>query len=316
MTTLVAKEVWVSGTRSNILNFVFLELVMRVRRRAHDLQCAFIEPLDIGNAISFRASELSRERAARRTEKKGHEMSMKSLVKKIRKLGINLNTNAGARRLQGDLLQRLRQANVKEQRYSGLADCGPSRCGRESCSDVCPFGMWRRLASSILAVHRLVKRLPGPVHQVRLARDVWERRTGELHLVSLGTVKRLNKRALDNLRNPNVVAVGTVRVSVQDREPRWAVQIHEIVVGAEKAELERVFALLACVREVNRRQLAHVINDVMRCDLQIWRHPFQNQVTGPRPTAARRAEFYEWMLGVKVGARALRYGCDRQYKID
>ena len=185
---------------------------MRVRRRAHDLQCAFIEPLDIGNAISFRASELSRERAVRRTEKKGREMSMKSLVKKIRKLGINLNTNAGARRLQGDLLQRLRQANVKEQRYAGLADCGPSRCGGESCSEVCPFGMRRRRASGILAVHRLVKRLPGPVHQVRLARDVWERRTGELHLVSLGTVKRLNKRALDNLRNPNVVAVGTVRV--------------------------------------------------------------------------------------------------------
>jgi len=117
----------------------------------------------------------------------------------------------------------------------------------------------------------------------------------------------LNRWALDKLLMPGVVAVGTFKVSVAPKHEGggWKYEIHQIVSGAKKAELEKVFATSRRssgnslrVKEVTN--LAQSINDVLKRNVQGWQHPYQTEITPDRPKKAQRAEYYEWLLGLSA----------------
>ena len=106
---------------------------------------------------------------------------------------------------------------------------------------------------------------------------------------------------------PGVVAVGTFKVSVAPKHEGggWKYEIHQIVSGAKKAELEKVFATSRRssgnslrVKEVTN--LAQSINDVLKRNVQGWQHPYQTEITPDRPKKAQRAEYYEWLLGLSA----------------
>jgi hypothetical protein len=234
-------------------------------------------------------------------------MSIRKQLREIAKLGVvDFETEDEAWTLQADLLKRLERAGVEEPQFEALADCGPSTCGRKHCTDGCAFGARRRRLREILAVHRLLKKTGGPVYEVWFTRPAWARPSGELRSVSIPSIKKLNGRVLDKLLCPGAVAVGTVKASSDSQEPTWTVQVHEVIAGADKAELDRVFAGIAYVKALKPQDVGQAIARVLERDPDVWKG------FSP-PKAKRRAEFYEWTLNMPVDARVIRYGCDRHF---
>jgi hypothetical protein len=240
-------------------------------------------------------------------------MNVKQQLRKIADLGItDFESLDDAKRLQNDFLEGLKSIELEDSRYTAFLNCRPAKCGRKTCSDACAFGARRRRLQEILAAHRLLN-ASGPICEVRFTRGAWERQTCDLWRLNMATMKKLNNRALDNLNNLNVVAVGAIKVAVQHGEPRWAVQVHEIVAGSCKADLVKTFGNRASIKELTARDLAGAISNVLRRDLARWQHPFDQNPSGPEPKSKTRAEFYEWTLRIATGARVIRYGCDRYF---
>jgi hypothetical protein len=233
--------------------------------------------------------------------------SVKKRRRRLLALGVSdFETAADARKVQADLLERLERADFDPGYYVGLSDCRPDRCGRKRCTDACAFGARRRRLREILAVHRLLEETGSPVYDVWFTRPVWERPSGGLRSINISTVKKLNRRVLDKLYNADVVAVGAIKASSQFHEPTWTVQVHEVIAGAAKSDLDRVFAGIAYVKELKPDEVGQAIARVLRRDLDVW------EGLSP-PRAKRRAEFYKWTLSLPVDARVVRYGCDRRF---
>jgi hypothetical protein len=227
------------------------------------------------------------------------------------------------RQHQRDLLQRLRRDVIDPGFYAGLEDCGTNYCGRLKCAEACYFGTRRRRLNEIAAVHRLLANVTGPLFEMRVVRGGWAHSFGQLHNVSIKAAKQLNRRALDNLYQAGIVAIGTVKVSAIPKHvgQRWMCEIHQIVAGAEKADLDRVFTpirvpknsdFVLWTKEV--KDLGPTISCVLKRDLQHWQHPSSgNEETASRPKKVQRAEYYNWLLGLRLGARMVRYGCDAYF---
>src|ERR1035437_8360095 len=191
-------------------------------------------------------------------------------------------------------------------------------------------------------MHWLLSEYPGPLYEVRLRRMAWSQLFGDLH-PSVGALKKLNRRALYNLYDPDVVAVGTCKVSVA--ADAYRCEIHQIVAGAAEHALKRAFvpsekvevAGFFWTKEVEN--LGEVINDVLDCGLRRWKNPRQRESANEVPEAAKSIgwssvspamfsadpvapsnvtknswpEYYAWRLGLTDDACMIRYGCDRYF---
>ena len=245
----------------------------------------------------------------------------KKRARQLAKLGIvDFETAAATERLQNDMLRRLERVLFDPGRLAGLADCDKSYCGRVKCSEVCQFGTRRRRLTEIPAVHRLLRKSAGPLYEVRVSRGGWAQPAGKLDRASIAAAKKLNRWALDQLYYPDLIAVGVFKVSVAPEHEGggWKCEIHQIVSGAKKKELEKVFSSsrpaagnFLRVKEVTN--LGQTISDVLKRDVQGWQHPYRTEITPDRPKKGHRAEYYEWLLDLSADERVVRYGCDRYF---
>jgi hypothetical protein len=245
----------------------------------------------------------------------------KKKVHRLAKLGIvDFETVAAAARRQQDMLRRLERTQFGAGRLAGLAGCDKNHCGRKKCSEVCQFGTRRRRLTEIPAAHRLFRKSAGPLYEVRIGRGGWVQPAGKLDRVSIAAAKKLNRWALDRLYYPGLIAVGTFKVSVAPKHEGsgWKCEIHQIVSGAKRKDLEKVFSSsrhasgnFLRVKEVTN--LGQAISDVLKRDVQGWQHPYQTEITPDRPKKGHRAEYYEWLLGLSADERMVRYGCDRYF---
>jgi hypothetical protein len=253
----------------------------------------------LGNRTTARA--LNHRNRERKTILKNKQ------IRRLRNLGVpNFESVADARESQTDLLKCLTRTDIDPVQYADLSDCRTHACGRKTCSDACAFGARRRRLQEILAVYNLLKQTGGPVYEVYFRRPAWERCSGELGTISLSAVKKLNSRILNKLYNPGVVSVGVVKVLPQIDEPTWTVAVHEVIAGANKADLDQVFAGIAYVKQLKPNAVGQAIASVLRRDLDL--------MDGSPPKASRRAEFYQWTLDMLADARVVRYGCDVRFK--
>jgi hypothetical protein len=253
----------------------------------------------------------------------------------LRDLGIaNFETEATVQRLQTRMIARLRHAGVNHSDIIGLTDCTVDKCGRKECSEACYFATYRRRLREIPAAFKLVSNHEGPVCLVRVARSAWVRPVGELATVSIDAIKQLNRRALDDLYNLGLVAVGTVMVHFQrhTNPAQWVAGIQQVVAGATNEELEQAYSIgasgelsnIICgVREVTN--LGQAISTALRRSL-LWhktREPKVNpgewhtvrpaDMVSPQPDADEWAEYYQWLTSLRSNVRLLRYGCDRYF---
>jgi hypothetical protein len=243
-------------------------------------------------------------------------------LRKLTRLGIsNFDSIDKTQQRQTDLIARLEQARIDSGYTAGFEDCGPFNCGKVNCSECCAFGTQKRRLKEIITVHRLITKVKGPIHEVRVVRGVWARPGGKLRNVSIAAAKKLVRRALDDLYNPDIVAVGTFKASFSSAYggPRWIAEIHLIVAGAKKEDLDRVLSRSRPGQSLNSLRVKRVDNlgpsiaEVLRRDPQRWQHPANNESSSARPKKTYRAEYYVWALRLPLGARMIRYGCDRYF---
>jgi hypothetical protein len=246
--------------------------------------------------------------------------SEKTLLRRLGKLGVStFETVNETRALQTDLLRRLEQLGIDPGDYVGFDDCGPNDCGRVNCAEACWFGTRRRRLTEILAVYKLLQQCEGPLYEVRIVRESWRRPVGNLKANRIAAAKQFNRRQLDTLYNPTVVAVGTYKVSIAPRHAggHWIIEIHEIVAGVDKPDLERIFSVRRALPGFSDNifwakpvsDLGPTLTDVLRQDLPIWQQPYTEE-SGPRAKKAERGEFYAWLLRLSPQERLIRYGCD------
>ena len=201
-----------------------------------------------------------------------------------------------------------------------MADCDKNYCGRVKCAEVCQFGTRRRRLKEISAVYRLLNKSAGPLYEVRVGRGAWAQPAGNLNRASIPAAKKLNRWALDKLYMPSLVAVGVFKASAAPKHEGggWKCEIHQIVSGAKKTELEKIFSssrpaagnFLRVKKIIN---LGQTISDVLKRDVQGWQHLYQTEITPDPPKKGHRAEYYEWLLGLSSDERVVRYGCDGHF---
>ena len=172
-------------------------------------------------------------------------MKIEKQLRRIAKLGVsNFETVEKVERAQADLLERLRASTVKPRWYGDLSRCSATRCGRTRCLEVCCFGTFHRRLQEVPAALCCLQKAGPPFHEVRIIRASWRRPIGLLNTASIAAAKQLNRRALDSLYDLGVVAVGTFKVAPapQFEGQGWICEIHQIVAGAKKEDLERIFS--------------------------------------------------------------------------
>jgi hypothetical protein len=241
-------------------------------------------------------------------------------IKRPKKLGIlDIETARELGRRQADVL-RLLEPNAWTRRLRALLRrCSKDTCGHKGCAEVCAFGNWRRRSHLIPAARRLFKNTDVPVFEVTVARGIWARPIGDLRTMNVAAAKQLNRRALDTIFIPGIVAVGAFKVYLaRYPEPYWICAIHQIVAGAAKEDLEKAFVgnwakeqfdSVVTFNEV--KNVRQAFDDVFRSDLRGWQHPNWPDGNPINPKKSHREEFYQWLLGMTVGERMVRYGCDR-----
>jgi hypothetical protein len=234
-----------------------------------------------------------------------------------------------AEHLRKDMLACLQKAGQDPISYAGLAYCSPQGCGRVGCSEACWYGNLRRLRSELQSIQDLLSKLNEPLCEVRVIPGTWARPIGKLKEFDFSAVRHLNSRALNKLYMPSLVAVGNVKVAVAPStqihgERLWACELHQIIGLGDVAALETTFSRLreggAFLNKIWVKKigdLGECIGRVFRRDLVNWEKPgLQPWQTDPDPVYPRkpeRTEFYRWLLGLSVGARTIRYGCDRHF---
>jgi len=266
---------------------------------------------------------------------KHHRSGVREQIRHIAQLYIsNFEAEATVQRLQNRMIVRLRDAGVSRSEIAGLTDCTADQCGRGECSEACYFNAYRRRLKEIPAAVKLISNHEGPVCTIRVARPVWVRPVGELATVSIGAIKKLNRRALDSLYNPGLVAVGTIMVYLQrfNESANWVTGIQQIVVGATRGELKQAFTIgasgelfnITCrIGEVTN--LGQAISTALRRRLVLgkrrettvnpdeWRSVGPADMVSPWPNENEWSEYYAWLAGLPVNARLTRYGCDRHF---
>jgi hypothetical protein len=257
----------------------------------------------------------------------------KAQLRRMAKLGVtDFETAEDVERMQKDMLRRLAGSSADPDHYAGLANCRLDYCGRVNCLEACCFGSCRRRLAAIPAIYDLLQKCNTPLFEVRIGRGVWVRPFGKLQEASIEAARQLSRRALDTLYDYRIVAVGTFKVAPAvpplDHDERWRCEIHQIVSGVKKEDLERIFStrrdrgevrstagkLLNHLRVTELDKLGPTISEVLRLDLRGWRHPWQDELDPARPTKAQRQEFYGWLLGLDPDARIIRYGCDQYFR--
>jgi hypothetical protein len=259
-------------------------------------------------------------------------MNEKKLLRQLARLGIDdFETIQDVQRRQRNLLHRLERSSIDPDRYAGLANCRFDYCGRVNCLEVCAVGAFRRRIADVSAALQLLKHAGKPFYEVRVSRAFWSRPFGRLAEAGITAARQLNRRALDRLYNPNVLAVGTFKVapSPSNDKERWICEVHQVVAGASKNDLERVFSTKQYRGEIRRHKLqlfydylmakevktlGPIVSEVLSYHLSGWQHPWQEAMPVDRPNKEQRSEFSEWLLGLDPRARLICYGCDRQFK--
>ncbi len=203
--------------------------------------------------------------------------------------------------LQQDMLELLKGGGVHRAQYDQLAACGSQRCGADQCMEACWFGARHRRLREISPVYSLIRQSEGPIYEVRALRSTWSRPIGRLRDVSIAAAKQSLRRAFDRLNMPALVVVGTFKAyaTPENGTPQWKGEMHLIVAGAEKEELEKVLFggghrtnLDICVRIMPVENLGQTISRVLRRDLQAWQHPWNAALDCAPPTKPERTEFY------------------------
>ena len=196
---------------------------------------------------------------------------------------VRFETEDDVAQLQHELLAILKRTGVHDHLHKQLSACRLHHCGADECVEACWFGARQRRLREIPRVYRLMQQSKGPIFEIRLSRATWARRIGHLRFANLGWAKQFLRRASDSLYRPHIVAVGTFKVSVlsNSKTAYWRCEMHHLVGGVEKDELQKAFPDEKAHEQfdfivphiIPVLNLGQAISRVLRRDLEPWQHP-------------------------------------------
>jgi hypothetical protein len=144
-------------------------------------------------------------------------------------------------RPQKDMLACLQNSDQDTISYAGLAYCGPQGCGRVGCSEACAYGNARRRRLAIPRIMNLLTQQHEPLYEVHVYRPSWAREFGGLvGSDDIRPAKNLVRRALDNLYDNTLIAVGTYKPKLLPHI-RWLGRMHLIVAAHDQDALAKAF---------------------------------------------------------------------------
>ena len=177
-------------------------------------------------------------------------MNEQKIMRWMANRGIDFETVVDVERQQKKFLRDLEASSIHSSCYEGLERCSTTICGCDKCLEVCRFAANRRRVRQIVAAHKLLRQCGEPIFQIRVARGVWVRNIDHLIEVSVGAAKQLNRRALDSLYNPDLVAIGVFKVgpTTHVEKELWVAEIHELVASAERDidDIKGAFSPMNC----------------------------------------------------------------------
>src|SRR3979409_1277317 len=139
-------------------------------------------------------------------------MTERERLRLLEKFGVsNFETLEEVQSRQAEMLDCLASSFVSAYVYAGLSDCRADHCGRVNCLEACWFGIRRRRMQEIPVIYDLLQKSGQPLYEVRLVRGVWTTPAEDL-VVKIRAAKQLNRRLLERLYKPTVVAVGMFNV--------------------------------------------------------------------------------------------------------
>jgi hypothetical protein len=215
---------------------------------------------------------------------------------------------------QKEMLRVLKRSHADPVSYAGLEYCTAQYCGRAKCAEACWFGTLRRRVRQVQAIRRLMEQVDPPLHKIIAWKPDWGCPYSWLHYIKPRIAKALMTRVFNSMCSISVTAVGTVKVvPFGTPENRYFVEIHTIVGGASREELESAFRPVqpdASVRISKVEDVNRAIDEVTTCNSpRLW-EPFDDP-----PEPAQLAEFYAWLAEMKVATRIFRYGCDENFEL-
>jgi hypothetical protein len=211
--------------------------------------------------------------------------------------------------VQNEMLRLLRQSTVDPLSYAGLEYCTPDHCGRVNCSEACWFGRLRRQSRAEAEGVRLLKRNGSHLQEAEVCLPKWDRRYGDLLELRSAVGNNFVGRVLRGLADHRLVAVGTlmIRPFGYNNFGTWRCEIRIITSGITRSELETCFhekghiaAFAARVAPVDN--VDGTVKRVMSCD--------EPADPADRHYLGQRAEFYSWLLNMKVGSRLIQYSIE------
>jgi hypothetical protein len=275
-------------------------------------------------------------------------MNERKVLRRMARLGIaDFETLADVERQQKKFIRNLGTSSITRNRYAGFEGCNETICGRHRCSEVCRFAAYDRRIKHIAAAHSLLTQCDDPIFEIRVSRGCWVQPVDELNKVSVGAARQLNRRALDSLYNPDLVAIGAFKVCPANlfNAGLWVAEIHELITGGEM-DIEDIkaaftpaalppggtpeYADLIWVKKVEN--VGQALSSMFDYRLRPWRDPREvagtQQVFGkksPEYTSTKATfrparltmdlweEYYDWRLALPANICLIRYGCDRHF---
>jgi hypothetical protein len=261
-------------------------------------------------------------------------MNEQKILRWMAKRGIaDFETVADVERQQKKFIRNLEASSINPSCYEGLESCSTTICGCYKCLEVCRFAAYRRRVKQIVAAHKLLAQCGEPIFEIRVARGVWVRNIDQLSEVSVGAAKQLNRRALDSLFNPDLVAIGTFKVGPATLASKvlWVAEIHELIAGAERdiddikdAFLPMNFPPMGMadypdvIWAEKVENVGQDLSNIFDYRLKPYNDPREAGVYRPaKLTMALGEEYYRWRFPVPTNTCLIRYGCDRYFnKLD
>jgi hypothetical protein len=214
--------------------------------------------------------------------------------------------------LQRDIADRLEHRSSFRKVAKVIANCQGGECTR--CGDVCPTRASQWYRDNSQSLHRLFRTSGGTsIRKFDLCRTTWTQDKGHLADASLEAVFKSLRRALDSLRQPSLVAVGTVDALWGPTE--WHIGARVIVAAAPEVDLYRAFdhtkdiegpLEILAVPNVDVA-LQRLFRESQYAKCSAW------SVDNTVPKRSLRGEYYAWLAGLEPNARVFRYGCDRYF---
>lgn len=235
----------------------------------------------------------------------------------------DFETFAQSSKRQEKMFTRLEKLGVDTSEWRDIKLCEPDYCARQGCSGGCYYGVRDLRLDLITDAFKKISTMNVPVCEVSIAHPNWIRPIGSLNEISIENARQWNYRRLAQL-NQACIAVGSFEVCVNrelDGSKHWAGHIHEITAGPSKRELDEILKVKSNALSKHAqpirvtpienlgRQLGYALKRLVKL-----RSAYRSTKTGRQtrnklpPRREHWAEHDQWLLGLPVSARVIKYG--------